>query len=772
MERYLKKDAPFELYDVVLQGAGDEELKAISEEMGLALSVDEMKKVRDHFKKLGRNPTDAELQAIGQAWSEHSCYKSSKALLKERIFSLKNREFIANEDAGLMNFDDEYAYAVAIESHNHPSAIEPYGGAATGVGGILRDIACMGAQPIALIDPLFFGNLDTDYREIPKGVKHPRYLFSGVVAGIRDYGNRMGIPTVAGITYFHEGYTGNPLVNVGSVGIVRKDRILHSRVGQAGDVFILAGGRTGRDGIHGVTFASLTLHEDSEEESRGAVQLGDPITEEPLFHACFEANEFGLVEGMKDLGGGGLSSCVGEMALAAGLGAEVELDSVPLKEEDMAPWEIWISESQERMMLVVKPESVDKVLKIFDKWDVLANPIGKAVKGNGIRVRYTGIEVIDLDLNFYTAGPVYRRRYAKPKRKIEENIPEEPENYEKVLLKVLTHPNIASKEWVIRQYDHQVRGSSVLTPMQGRIGHETHGDASLIKPREESWKGLAISTGISPRISEINPYWGAWNAVDEAYRGLVSVGARPHSLSDCLNFGNPEEAHRFWEFRESIKALGEAGKSLGLPYASGNVSFYNESPAGAIPPTPTIMGIGIMADIRKRVTSDFKRENSHIYIVGSTGAEMGGSIYYEIAGGKTATVPKVDSRGLRKNAEALLGAMEKGLVLAAHDISEGGTAVALGEMCFGGNIGADIDIGRIGKARADVKLFSESPSRWLVEVPEEKKDRFENTVNGALRIGRVGGKHIGISDFERLLLDVDIERAYSLWKEALWKIMG
>lgn len=772
MERYLKRDAPFELYELVLKGADDEELKRISEEMGLALSVDEMKKVRRYFEKIGRNPRDAELQAIGQAWSEHSCYKSSKALLKEHIFSIKNKEFIANEDAGLMSFDEEHAYAVAIESHNHPSAIEPYGGAATGVGGILRDIACMGAQPVALIDPIFFGNLNAGYEELPKGVKHPRYLFAGVVAGIRDYGNRMGIPTVGGITYFHRAYTGNPLVNVGSVGIVRKDRILHSRVGQAGDVFILAGGRTGRDGIHGVTFASLTLNEESEEESRGAVQLGDPITEEPLFHACFEANEAGLVEGMKDLGGGGLSSCVGEMALAAGLGADVELDNVPLKEEDMAPWEIWVSESQERMMLAVRPENVDKVLKIFDKWDVLANPVGKAVKGKRIRVRYKGIEVIDLDLDFYTAGPVYRREYRKSERKIEEKIPEEPENYEDVLERMLQHPNIASKEWVVRQYDHQVRASTVLPPLQGIPGHETHGDAAIIKPLEGSWKGLAISTGVAPRISEIDPYHGAWNAVDEAYRALIAVGAKPHSLSDCLNFGNPEKPERFWEFRESVRALGDSGKVLGIPYASGNVSFYNESPAGAIPPTPTILGLGIVPDIRRRVSSAFRKEGSHIYIVGSTTAEMGGSVYYEIAGGKSSLVPKVDAKTLLKNSEAILKAIEKDYVLAVHDISEGGIAVALAEMCFGGNTGADIDIGKIGEMRADMKLFSESPSRWLVEVPEDKKDEFESGVKSSIRIGRVGGRHIGISDFERLLIDMEVEKAYGLWKEALWKIMG
>ncbi len=768
MERYIKKGR---FHEVVLKGATDKDLKEISESMGLALSVDEMRRVRNHFKKERRNPTDAELQAIGQAWSEHSCYKSSKALLKEFIFSLKNEQFIANEDAGLMEFDEEHAYAVAIESHNHPSAIEPYGGAATGVGGILRDIACMGAQPIALIDPIFFGPLDKKYEEIPKGVKHPRYIFGGVVAGIRDYGNRMGIPTVGGITHFHDGYTGNPLVNVGCAGIVRKEQIVHSRVGQAGDIFVLAGGRTGRDGIHGVTFASLTLDESSEEESRGAVQLGDPITEEPLFHACFEANEKGLVEGMKDLGGGGLSSCAGEMALDAGLGAEIDLEKVPLKEDDMEPWEIWISESQERMMLAVRPENLEAVLHIFEKWDVLATPIGRVVEGSRILVKYEGEPVIDLDLNFYTAGPVYSREYREPKRHFDEIMPPEPD-YEDVFLKLLSHPNISSKAWVIRQYDHQVRASTVKTPMQGIPGHETHGDAAVIKPVEGSWKGLALSTGVAPKVSEIDPYWGAWHAVDEAYRSLVAVGARPHSLSDCLNFGNPEEPERFWEFRESVRALGDAGRELGIPYASGNVSFYNESPAGAIAPTPTVMGAGIMDDIRKSVSTDFKREGSHIYVIGLAGDEMGGSTYYEIAGGSSGRVPKVDPESLKKRGDGILNAMDKELVLAAHDISEGGLAVALAEMCFGGRIGADIGIGPLGEARADIRLFSEAPSRWLIEVPEGKGEEFEAIVPDAVRIGRVGGKHIGISDYEHLLLEVEEEKAYDIWKDALSKIMG
>ncbi|HOP09017.1 MAG TPA: AIR synthase-related protein, partial [Candidatus Methanofastidiosa archaeon] len=336
----------------------DEGLKSLSEETGTGLSVDELRVIRDYFSKEGRNPNDIELQALGQAWSEHCCYKSSKYYLKKYLFNFDAPQnlFVIKEDAGLVEFDKDHAYAVALESHNHPSAIEPYGGAATGIGGILRDVVCMGAQPIALMDPIFFAPPTTPSENIPKGVKHPKYIFSGVVDGIRDYGNRVGIPTVAGMTSFHEGYLGNCLVNVGCVGIVRKDDIIYSRVGGVGDIFVLAGGGTGRDGIHGVTFASKELDDESQTSSRSAVQVGDPIMKEPLIHACLEANEKKLLTGLKDLGGGGLSCVVGEMALAGGFGAIVDLENVHLKEQDMLPWEIWVSESQERMMMSVKDE--------------------------------------------------------------------------------------------------------------------------------------------------------------------------------------------------------------------------------------------------------------------------------------------------------------------------------------------------------------------------------------------------------------------------------
>lgn len=371
----IKKDVPFSLYEADLLDAAECDLKELSDDMGLNLSSDEMKAVREYFKSEGRNPTDIELQSLGQAWSEHCCYKSSKAILKEFVFGIDRDDVLSRGDAGVVEFDEDHGYALRVESHNHPSAIEPYGGAGTGVGGILRDVICMGAQPIALAAPFCFGPPDLG-EELPKGVKHPRQLIAGAVAGARDYGNRCGVPVVSGGMFFDDRYTSNCLVNVGCFGIVRKENLTNNFVGGPGEVMILAGGRTGKDGIQGVNFASKDLSS-ADEDSVGKVQLGDPILKEALIHACLEVIDRKLVTGMKDLGGGGLSCVVGEMALDAGCGVDVDMETIPLKESGMAPWEIWISESQERMMCSCKSEDAEKVLEVFRMWDVEATPIGR-----------------------------------------------------------------------------------------------------------------------------------------------------------------------------------------------------------------------------------------------------------------------------------------------------------------------------------------------------------------------------------------------------------
>src|SRR5438876_401193 len=748
-ERLVRRSAPFPLYDVVLSDASAPQLAQLSERMGLSLCVDEMRRIQEHFRRIGRGPTDIELQSLGQAWSEHCCYKSSKVFLKEFIFPVQAPYVIDRGDAGVVEFDEDHAYALRIESHNHPSAIEPYGGASTGIGGILRDVLAMGAQPIALADPLHFGPLDIPTEQLPRGTKHPKYLFGGVVAGIRDYGNRVGIPTVAGCIVFDEGYLGNIVVNVACVGFGKKSQIVRNRVGSDQDVFILAGGRTGRDGIHGVTYASLDLTDKSVEAWEvGAVQLGDPILKEPLIHACVESAQAGLLDGLKDLGGGGLSCVIGEIALAGGFGADVDLEKVLLKEEGLAPWEIWVSESQERMMLAVRPENVQAVVRIFDLYDVPATVVGRVIPEKICRVRYGGAVVLDMDLPFYTGGPEYSRPWSPPSslRSQDLKLPLEPRDYRTTILDLLRSPNIASKEYVIRQYDHEVRASTVLKPLQGVVGKAAHGDASVIRPRIDSWRALAIAVASTPPFTAIDPYLGGATAVDEVCRNLVAVGANPHSLTNCLNFGNPEKPDRLWYFREAVRGIGTTAKALGIPIPSGNVSFYNESTRGPCPPTPVVLGVGIVEDLRKCTTSDFKREGDPVVLVGSTQAELGGSEYLRLRGG-TGPVPSVDPLGLRASMDHLLRAIRAGTVAAAHDLSHGGLAVAAAEMCLGGDIGADLKTTAMDPMRWDIQLFSESNGRWLIEVAGHRYDEFTHLMEGipATYLGTTGERslHLG-----------------------------
>ena len=761
----------------------DEQLVSLSNEMGLALSLDEMKRIKTYFKKKKRSPTDIELEALGQAWSEHSCYKSSKVPLKKYVYGIAEDKVLAREDAGVVEFDDNHYYCAALESHNHPSAVEPYGGAATGVGGIVRDIVCMGAQPLAYIDPLFFGSIHMDQNELPKGVKHPRYLFQGVVDGIRDYGNRIGVPTLAGQVYFHPGYTNNCLVNVGSIGIMKKEEMIHSSAKQSGDVYIYVGGRTGRDGIHGVTFASAELTDDSEKTSRSAVQVGDPITKEPLIHVTLLCNRLGLLQGLKDFGGGGLSCVAGELAHAAGLGAEIHLDDIPLKEKELSPWEMWISESQERMMFVVSPKDVDQVLHICKQWDVNAVVVGTVIDDPVARVFYKDKKILDMDLEFYTGGPVYdetKRPYQLPTVKNEDvsilsyNLPD----FTDTLLSLLQQENIASKEWVIRQYDHEVQSHTVVKPLQGQINRETHGDATVIKPLQNSFKGLAVTADVNPRFMLNDPYHGARAAIDESCRNLIAVGAKPDALLDCLNFGNPEKAERMGEFYEALRGMGEIASALDLPFMSGNVSFYNEAVKSSVPPTPEIMGIGLIDDIRKSVTVPFKHENDIIYIVGrNTGEELRGSEYFHlrnISGGK---VPRTDSTLLKKCMNGLLSVMDKKLLSSCHDISEGGLAVCITEMSIGNQIGAMIDLAKIpGSEREDILLFSETATRWIVTVPKKAKKEFERIMSTSLApftcIGVTKGKNVCFKHHEKTVIDEEISRLYDQWMNGVASVMG
>ncbi len=757
-DRYVRKRVPFPLVAIHVSDASDAELTHISGDLALALSVGEMRRVQAYFREQRREPTDVELQSLGQAWSEHCCYKSSKVFLREFIFPVQTPDVLDRGDAGVMEFDPDHAYALRLESHNHPSAVVPYGGATTGIGGIIRDVLAMGAQPIALADPLHFGPLDYPFEELPKGTRHPKYLFSGVVAGIRDYGNRLGIPTVAGCVVFDEGYVGNIIVNVGCVGFAKKSQLVRNRVKTDRDVFVLCGGPTGRDGIHGVTYASVDLTEEAVGGwEAGAVQLGDPIMKEPLIHAIIECAQAGVLNGLKDLGGGGLSCVVGEMALAGGYGAEVDLDRVPLKESGLAPWEIWVSESQERMMLAVAPESVDRVLRIFDLYDVPATPIGRVIPETVCRVRYKGEVVLQMDLAFYTGGPEYSRPTKElPVPTKSAVVPAMPKNLNTIFLRILSAPNVASKEYVIRQYDHEVRASTVLKPMQGVIGKASHGDAAVVKPLVDSWRALAIASASTGSYTALDPYRGGATAVEEVCRNLVAVGARPHAITNCLNFGNPEKPDRLWYFREAVRGIGEAASAFGLAVPSGNVSLYNERPSGPVLPTPVVLGVGIVEDIRRCVTSDWKRAGDRLYLIGTTGVDLGGSEYYRALGIDGGEPPAVNLAASKAALGALLAAITQGTVSACHDLSHGGLAVAAAEMALGGDLGATIALPK-SDLRFDIALFSESNGRWLVEARKGREKEFLDAMDGlpVAEIGRIGGRSLvlarGQERIQRLL---------------------
>ena len=763
---------PDYIKEIRLNEASDDELVKISDELGLALSLDEMRRIQSYFKDRNRNPRDIELQSIAQNWSEHCCYKSSRSTLEEFIFGIEAPQniLIISEDAGVVEFDKDHAYVLALESHNHPSAIEPYGGAATGIGGILRDVVCMGAQPVALIDPLFFGPLDLDYERVPPGVKHPKYLLSRVVAGISDYGNRVGIPTVAGMVYFDEGYIGNCLVNVGCVGIARRENIIRSAVKEPGDALILVGGRTGRDGIHGVTFASCELDSSSEETSIGSVQLGDPITKEPLIHACLEVNELGLLHGMKDLGGGGLSCVVTEMADSGGCGAQIVLDHVPLKEEGLSPWEIWVSESQERFMLAVPPSNVEKVFEIFDKWDLEATLVGGAIPQRKLIIWYNGEMILDLDLDLLTTPPVYERECAVIEGHTTasgaELLLDEPDDYGETLLGLLSSANICSRASIIHMYDHEVRGATILKPIEGRLGYETHQDAAVIKPVEDSFRGLVIASDVNPALTQLDPFWGAASAIDEVCRNITAVGGRIHSFADCLNFGNPEKPDRMGAFREACRGLGFMAKGLGVPFVSGNVSFYNETPRGPIPPTPVILGVGLIDDVRSVITSDLKREGNTLCILGETRSELGGSAYLRMRGVDGGLVPKTDPAHLRSLMDQILNGIASGAIVSCHDLSEGGLGVSLSEMVIGSMIGATIDIGVMGSMRPDYLLFSESNSRWVLEVERKYLDKFISETEAKV-IGEVGGSKLVITSDGKDILELSNEDIARAWSRSL-----
>lgn len=743
-----------------------ESLFKISKRYKLGLNVDEMMMLRNYFKSLSRDPTDIEMQAMAQAWSEHCCYKSSKFYLKNILGSLRQDYVILamEDDAGVVSFDQEYVYVLKMESHNHPSAVDPYGGAATGVGGIIRDVLCMGAQPVALIDSLFLGDLR---KKKNLGVLDETFIFDRMVAGIRDYGNRMGIPNVAGSIIFDPSYSANPLVNAGCIGIARKSDIVRSRVSRIGDLLVVAGGKTGRDGIHGVNFASRSVSKKREEDI-SSVQLGNPVIEEALTHAVLEATEAGILDGMKDLGGGGLSSSVGELCYAGGVSATVFLDKVPLKEEGMEPWEIWISESQERMLMAVSEENIEALSDILESWDLDYAVIGKVKEGTNLVIKFNGSTILDLDLSFMTSGPVYCRNYFIPDKTPVQIQPPEPKDLNDLLLSMLSDLNLCSREPVVRTYDSTIRGNTVMAQLDGYPSHETHTDSAIIRPVESSYAGIVIKADSKPLMISGDPYRGVLNTMSESYRNIMCSGGTPHSIVDALNFGDPEDPVIMGQLVESLKAIRDFCSEFSLPVVSGNVSLYNKGRGGNIRPSPVIMTVGIINDVRKRLRSYFTTRDNLIFIVGSDSTDLSGSVLLEKMGYEVTGAPFLNMKELLDIREKWKAALESNIILSAHDISDGGLACAISEMTFGLDIGARIDISEFSAARPINKLFAEGGNRILVEVSRDRAESFSSIFGSLCRkIGETGGNHLKISDIGVDIIDLPVDKMKEKWENGL-----
>ena len=754
----------FALHSVDLLDVDDNGLMEVSKDR-LWLNLDEMKAIREHFSALGRNPTDVELETLAQTWSEHCVHKTFKSRIRLGQLTIDNlfkstimrvtEELrkpwclsVFQDNSGVIDFDGHHAVCFKVETHNHPSALEPYGGAATGIGGVIRDVlgTGLGAKPIMNTDVFCFGPPDFPYERLPKGVLHPRRVFRGVRAGVADYANRLGIPTLNGAVLFDERYVGNPLVFCGTVGLLPVS-MTQIRQQQPGDLLVLVGGKTGRDGIHGVTFASAELTRESEDVSASSVQIGNPIMEKKLIDVLIEARDLGLYRRITDCGGGGLSSAVGEMA--AETGARIYLERVPLKYSGLSYREIWLSESQERMLLAVPPSTVKQLIDLFQSADVEATVIGEFTADKRLQLFFDGNLVGDLDMEFLHGGlpQIERQAIWEPPCFPEPDLPP-PSDLRNDLLQILGSWNVCSKEWVIRQYDHEVQGGNVLKPLVGAHA-DGPGDAAIIKPILDSDMGVIVSNGINPKYGDIDPYWMAASAIDEALRQIIAVGGslREVALLDNFCWGSPEKADRLGGLVRAAQGCYDIALGYETPFISGKDSLYNEYETEdgsiCIPPTLLISALSVMSDVKRAVSMDCKREGDLIYVVGTTWNELGGSHYYSIHGYIGNNAPKVNPGKGKQLMDALSTAIEHGLAMACHDCSEGGIGVAAAEMAFAGGLGMEIRLKQVplGEAinRDDVVLFSESNTRFLVEVTPEDRARFENMLSGVdlAVIGRV-----------------------------------
>ncbi|MFF4380161.1 phosphoribosylformylglycinamidine synthase subunit PurL [Kitasatospora sp. NPDC092039] len=706
----------------------------------LGLKEDEYARIREI---LGRRPTGAELAMYSVMWSEHCSYKSSKVHLKQ--FGEKKPDSDAmlvgiGENAGVVDVGQGYAVTFKVESHNHPSYIEPYQGAATGIGGIVRDILAMGARPVAVMDPLRFGAAD-----------HPdtRRVLPGIVSGIGGYGNCLGLPNIGGEVVFDSCYQGNPLVNALCVGVMKHEDIHLAQASGAGNKVILYGARTGGDGIGGVSVLASETFDDTKPAKRPAVQVGDPFQEKLLIECTLEIFREKLVKGIQDLGGAGLSCATSELASAGSGGMRIELDTVHLRDHTLSPEEILMSESQERMCAIVEPDKVDRFLEICEKWDVIANVIGEVTDGERLEIFWHGELVVDVPPRTVAhEGPTYQRPYARPSWQdalqadapTAERLarPTTGEGLKADLLKVASHPNQASKSWITDQYDRYVLGNTVLS-----VGE----DSGMIRIDEETNLGVSVATDGNGRFAKLDPYTGAQLALAEAYRNVAAGGAKPLAVSDCLNFGSPEDPDVMWQFAEATRGLADACLVLGTPVTGGNVSLYNQTGDVAIHPTPVVAVLGVIDDVTRRTPLAFAEEGQLLYLLGDTADELGGSAWSQAVHDHLGGLPpKVDLERERLLGEILIAASRDGMIDAAHDLSDGGLGQALVESCLKGGHGARIIVPE--GQDPFVLLFSESAGRAVVAVPRSEELRFNDmcTARGlpATRIGVVDGESLDV----------------------------
>ena len=778
---------PSKVMEIATANATQEQLSEINNELALGFSPEELKEIQAYFRSENRSPTDVELQTISQSWSEHCCHKTFKGKIQigDKTIQSLFKTYIAKatkqikapwcvsvfeDNAGIVKFDRGYGIAAKVETHNHPSAVEPFGGAATGVGGVIRDILGVWADPIACTDVLGFGPLDYDYNKLPVGIKHPKYVYMGVTAGISAYGNNMGIPTVNGAIYFDDSYTGNVIVYCGCIGLLPLSK--YKKNAKVGDIIVLSGGKTGRDGIHGVTFASAELTEKSEEISRPAVQIADPIEEEKVKRTVVEIRDLQLGSAITDIGGGGLSSAVGETGERFNCGIRVDLAKVPLKYKGLSPWEIYLSESQERMLMAVPPENLEQVMAIFEKEDVTATAIGKLILERRLQLTYNDEVVADIDMEFMF-NPCESSKVAVIENpKLTEPEIAEPENLTDTLLKLLAAPNIASKESVIRTYDHEVKGNTTLKPLQGDYAGPN--DAAVLKPVDDSVKGLAISCGMNPNYGKIDAYWMAASAIDEAIRNNVAVGGRRVALLDNFTWGNPEKPERLGSLVRACEACYDFSVLFKAPFISGKDSLYNESPLGSVTPTLLVTAVGVLPNVEVTTSMDLKAAGNLLYIIGETHPELGGSEYYKLQGYLGASVPKVRGGKAKRTFKAVTKAIDLGFVKSCHDISEGGLAVAAAEMAFAGGLGLELDLAQVPRRdveRDDFVLFSESNSRFLIEVAESIRPDFEEFMHGksCVLIGKVvKEERLKIKGLKgKVVVDAELNKLRHSWKKTL-----